>query len=121
MLSMTPSEKKAIDTMRALAADAVQAANSGHPGTPMALSPVAYLLYNERMKFDPNRPNWPGRDRFVLSIGHASTLIYTALHFAGVKALDEAGNPTSEPAVSLDDLKSFRQLGSRCAGHPEYG
>lgn len=121
MLSMTPSEKKAIDTMRAMAADAVQAAKSGHPGTPMALSPIAYLLYNERMKFDPNRPNWPGRDRFVLSIGHASTLIYTTLHFAGVKALDAAGKPTSEPAVSLDDLKSFRQLGSRCAGHPEYG
>ncbi len=120
MLSMTPSEQKAINTMRALAMDAVQAAKSGHPGTPMALSPIAYLLYNERMKFDPNRPNWPGRDRFVLSIGHASTLLYTTLLLAGVKSLDEAGNPTSKPALTLDDLKSFRQLGSPCAGHPEY-
>lgn len=118
---MTLSEKKTIDTMRALAMDAVQAAKSGHPGTPVALSPIAYLLYNERMKYDPNRPNWPGRDRFILSIGHASTLIYATLHVAGVKALDDDGNPTDQPAVTLDDLKTFRQLGSRCAGHPEYG
>ncbi len=117
---MTSTEKKAIDTMRALAMDAVQTAKSGHPGTAMALSPVAYLLYNERMKYAPNRPNWPGRDRFVLSIGHASTLLYTTLHVAGVRALDAQGVPTNEPAVTLDDLKSFRQLGSRCAGHPEY-
>lgn len=121
MLSMTLGEKKAIDTMRALAMDAVQAAKSGHPGTPVALSPVAYLLYNERMKYDPNRPNWPGRDRFILSIGHASTLLYSVLHVAQVKALDENGQTTDRPAVSMDDLKSFRQLGSRCAGHPEYG
>ena len=107
--------------MRALAMDAVQAAKSGHPGTPVSLSPIAYLLYNERMKYDPNRPNWPGRDRFILSIGHASTLIYATLHVAGVKALDDDGNPTDQPAVTLDDLKTFRQLGSRCAGHPEYG
>ncbi len=118
---MTSGEKKAIDTMRALAMDAVQAAKSGHPGTPVALSPVAYLLYNERMKYDPNRPNWAGRDRFILSIGHASTLLYSVLHVAQVKALDKDGNPTDSPAVSMDDLKSFRQLGSRCAGHPEYG
>ena len=118
---MTPDEKKTIDTMRALAMDAVQAAKSGHPGTPVALSPITYLLYNERMKYDPNRPNWPGRDRFVLSIGHASTLIYSTLHVAGVKSLDADGKPTDRPAVAMDDLKSFRQLGSRCAGHPEYG
>ena len=121
MLSMTPSEKKTIDTMRALAMDAVQAAKSGHPGTPVALSPITYLLYNERMKYDPNRPNCPGRDRFILSIGHASTLIYSTLHVAGVKSLDADGKPCDRPAVSMDDLKSFRQLGSRCAGHPEYG
>ncbi|MBR5758226.1 MAG: transketolase [Thermoguttaceae bacterium] len=121
MLSMTPDEKKTIDTMRALAMDAVQAAKSGHPGTPVALSPITYLLYNERMKYDPNRPNWPGRDRFVLSIGHASTLIYSTLHVARVKSLDADGKPTERPAVAMDDLKSFRQLGSRCAGHPEYG
>ena len=121
MLSMTPTEKKTIDATRALAMDAVQAAKSGHPGTPVALSPITYLLYNERMKYDPNRPNWQGRDRFVLSIGHASTLIYATLHVAGVKSLDADGNPVDRPAVSMDDLKSFRQLGSRCAGHPEYG
>ena len=121
MLSMTPDEKKTIDTMRALAMDAVQAAKSGHPGTPVALSPITYLLYNERMKYDSNRPNWPGRDRFVLSIGHASTLIYSTLHVARVKSLDADGKPTERPAVAMDDLKSFRQLGSRCAGHPEYG
>ncbi len=121
MISMTPSEKKAIDTMRALAMDAVQQAKSGHPGAPMALPPITYTLYNERMKYDPQRPNWPARDRFVLSNGHASTLLYSILHVAGVRALDENGAPTNEPAVSLDDLKSFRQLGSKCAGHPEYG
>lgn len=121
MLSMTSEEKKTIDAMRALAMDAVQAAKSGHPGTPVALSPITYLLYNERMKYDPNRPNWAGRDRFILSIGHASTLIYSTLHVAGVKSLDEDGRPTDRPAVSMEDLKSFRQLGSRCAGHPEYG
>ena len=121
MLSMTPSEKNTIDAMRALAMDAVQAAKSGHPGTPIALSPVAYVLYNERLKYDPNRPNWAGRDRFILSIGHASPLIYTTLHVAGVRALDADGRPTDRPAVSLDDLKTFRQFGSRCAGHPEYG
>ncbi len=118
---MTPDEKKTIDAMRALAMDAVQAAKSGHPGTPVALSPITYLLYNERMKYDPNRPNWPGRDRFILSIGHASTLIYSTLHVADVKSLDADGKPTARPAVAMDDLKSFRQLGSRCAGHPEYG
>ena len=121
MISMTPSEKKVIDTMRALAMDAVQQAKSGHPGAPMALPPITYTLYNERMKYDPKRPNWPARDRFVLSNGHASTLLYSILHVAGVRALDENGAPTNEPAVSLDDLKSFRQLGSKCAGHPEYG
>ncbi len=121
MNSMTPSEKKAIDTMRALAMDAVQQAKSGHPGAPMALPPITYLLYNERMKFDPKRPNWPARDRFILSNGHASTLIYSILHVAGVADLDENGVPTDRPAVSLDDLKSFRQLGSKCAGHPEFG
>ena len=113
MLSMTPAEKKAIDTMRALAMDAVQKAKSGHPGAPIALAPVAYMLYNERMKYAPSAPNWPGRDRFVLSNGHASTLLYSVLHVANV-------SENGAPAVSLDDLKSFRQLGSKCAGHPEY-
>ena len=120
-LSMTPSEKKAIDTIRALSMDAVQAANSGHPGTPMALAPLGYLLFNEVIKYDPKDPAWPGRDRFVLSAGHASMLIYSLLHLSGVKQLDDNRRPTTEAAVSLDDIKNFRQLGSRCAGHPEYG
>ena len=111
---MTPQEKKVIDTIRALSMDGVQKAKSGHPGTAMALAPVAYLLYNEVMNYDPARPDWLNRDRFVLSIGHASILLYSILHLAGVS---EKG----VPAVTMDDLKSFRQLGSRCAGHPEYG
>lgn len=119
-LSMTHEEQQAINTLRALAMDGVQKAKSGHPGTAMALSPLTYLLYNERMKYDPQTPNWLGRDRFILSIGHASMLLYSTLHVAGVKQLDSNGQPSQEAAVRLDDLKSFRQLGSRCAGHPEY-
>ena len=101
--------------------DAVQAAKSGHPGTPMALAPVAYVLYNEVMRYAPAQPAWPNRDRFVLSCGHASTLLYSVLHLAGVKQLDSNGQPLEELAVSLDALKQFRQLDSRCPGHPEYG
>jgi transketolase len=101
--------------------EAVQKANSGHPGTPMALAPLGYLLFNEIMKFDPEHPNWLGRDRFVLSVGHASMLLYSLLHLSKVKQLDANGNPTNEFAVTLDAIKNFRQLGSRCAGHPEYG
>ena len=114
-------ELLAINTIRTLSMDAVQAADSGHPGTPMALAPVAYLLYNEFLRFDPSQPNWPGRDRFVLSCGHASMLLYSVLHLCGVKQLDEQGRPTGELAVRLDDIRNFRQLGSRCPGHPEYG
>ncbi len=120
-LVMTPSEKRAIDTIRTLSMDAVQAADSGHPGTPMALAPLGYVLFNEVMQYDPQDPAWPGRDRFVLSAGHASMFIYSLLHLCGVKQLDEAGKPTNAPAVSLEDIKNFRQLGSRCAGHPEFG
>lgn len=119
--SMNSNEKTAIDTIRTLAMDAVQAANSGHPGTPMALAPLGYLLYNEILKYDPNDPAWLGRDRFVLSAGHASMLIYSLLHLSGVKQLGKDKKPTNELAVSLEDIKAFRQLGSRCAGHPEYG
>jgi transketolase len=114
-------ELLAINTIRTLSMDAVQAADSGHPGTPMALAPLAYVLYNEFLRFDPNQPNWPGRDRFVLSCGHASMLLYSVLHLCGVKQLDEQGRPTGELAVRLDDIRNFRQLGSRCPGHPEYG
>ncbi|MDR1052752.1 MAG: transketolase [Planctomycetaceae bacterium] len=120
-LSMTPAEQKAINTIRTLSMEAVQKANSGHPGTPMALAPLGYVLFNEIMKFDPANPNWTARDRFVLSVGHASMLIYSLLHLSKVKQLDESGKPTDEPAVALDAIKNFRQLGSRCAGHPEYG
>jgi transketolase len=96
--------------------EAVQAANSGHPGTPMALAPAAYLLFNEVMNYDPTDPTWIGRDRFILSCGHASMLTYATLHLAGVK-----DPKTGKLAVSLDDIRNFRQLGSRCPGHPEYG
>lgn len=119
-LSMTPAEIKAVNTIRTLSMEGVQKAKSGHPGTAMALAPVTYLLYNERMKYDPTNPLWPGRDRFILSIGHASMLIYSTLHVAGIYDLDASGKPIVSPAVTLEDLKNFRQLGSRCAGHPEY-
>jgi transketolase len=114
-------EQLAINTIRTLSMDGVQAAKSGHPGTPMALAPVAYLLYNEVMRYDPEQPAWPNRDRFVLSCGHASMLLYSILHLAGVKQLDANQKPTDELAVPLDGLKQFRQLNSRCPGHPEYG
>ena len=115
----TPGERAidqlCINTIRTLAMDAVQKANSGHPGTPMALAPVAYTLWRQFLKFDPEDAAWPDRDRFVLSNGHASMLLYAVLHLAGVK--DAKG----EPAVSLDDIRQFRQLDSKCPGHPEYG
>ncbi len=100
--------------------DAVEAAASGHPGTPMALAPVAYLLFHEVMRYDPERPDWPNRDRFILSCGHASTLLYSALHLAGIQQLGPDGQPTGEAAVPLDHLRHFRQLHSRCPGHPEH-
>jgi transketolase len=106
-----------INTIRTLSMDAVQAANSGHPGTPMALAPVAYTLWQRALRFDCDDPRWPNRDRFVLSNGHASMLLYALLHLARVADPDEPGRP----AVSLDDIKHFRQLGSRCPGHPEHG
>jgi transketolase len=114
-------EQLAINTIRTLSMDAVQAANSGHPGTPMALAPVAYTLYNEVLRYDPAQPAWPNRDRFVLSCGHASMLLYSVLHLAGVKQLGQDGRPTGELAVPLDDIRRFRQLDSRCPGHPEHG
>jgi transketolase len=110
----------AIDTIRTLAMDAVQKANSGHPGTPMALAPVAYTLWRDFLRYDPEAPDWPNRDRFVLSVGHASMLLYAVLHLAGVREIDADGRPTGKPAVSIDDIKAFRQLGSKTPGHPEY-
>src|SRR5919206_3379151 len=109
-----------INTIRTLSMDAVQAANSGHPGTPMAMAPVAYTLWQRFLRFDPNDPIWPNRDRFVLSMGHASTLLYALLHLTRTKAVNPAYETLGEPTVSLDDLRRFRQLDSKCAGHPEY-
>ncbi len=114
-------DQLSINTIRTLSMDAVQAANSGHPGTPMALAPIVYLLYRDVLRYDPAAPAWPNRDRFVLSCGHASMLLYSILHLAGVKQQGTNGQPTDEPAVSLDDIRSFRQLNSRCPGHPEFG
>lgn len=100
--------------------DAVQAANSGHPGTPLALAPVAYWLWNRILRFDPDDPIWPNRVRFVLSAGHASMLLYSLLHLCGVKAVNGQYEQLGEPAVTLEDIKRFRQLESKCPGHPEY-
>jgi transketolase, bacterial and yeast len=109
-----------IDTIRTLSIDAIQKANSGHPGTPMAMAPVAYTLWQRFLRFDPADPIWPNRDRFVLSAGHASMLLYALLHLAGVKAVDPDYEVVGDPAVSLDDIKRFRRLDSRAPGHPEY-
>ncbi|MBB5422014.1 transketolase [Paraburkholderia sp. JPY158] len=109
-----------INTIRTLSMDAVQKANSGHPGTPMALAPIAYHLWQHHLRYDPDEPLWPNRDRFVLSVGHASMLLYSLLHLANVKAVDEHGKPTGAPAVSLDDIQHFRQIDSNTPGHPEY-
>src|SRR5215468_481282 len=110
----------AINTIRTLSMDAVQQANSGHPGTPMSMAPVVYCLWQRFLAFDPEDPIWPGRDRFVLSAGHASMLLYSMLHLTGVKAVNPDYEVVGKPSVSIDDIKSFRQWGSRCPGHPEY-
>ena len=109
-----------VNTIRTLSMDAVQQANSGHPGTPMAMAPVAYALWQRHLQFDPADPIWPNRDRFVLSMGHASMLLYSMLHLAGVKAVNPKYEALGELSVTLDDIKRFRQLDSRCPGHPEY-
>jgi len=114
------SDQLCINTIRTLSMDAIQQANSGHPGTPMALAPVAYCLWQRFLRFDPEHPVWPNRDRFVLSIGHASMLLYSLLHLTGVKAVSKDYETLGEPSVPLDAIKHFRQLGSRCPGHPEY-
>ena len=115
----TPMEMLCINTIRTLSMDAVQAANSGHPGTPMAMAPLLYCLWQEFLRYDPQDPLWPNRDRFVLSAGHASMLLYSVLHLAGVKEAGKNLEILDGPAVRLEDIKNFRQLGSRCAGHPE--
>lgn len=113
-------ERLTIDTIRTLSMDAVQKANSGHPGTPMALAPVGYTLWSQFLRYDPSRPDWPNRDRFVLSVGHASMLLYSLIHLAGIEEIDADGNKTGKPAVSLEDIEGFRQLSSKTPGHPEY-
>jgi transketolase len=109
-----------INTIRTLSMDAVQQANSGHPGTPMALAPVIYTLWQQFLRFDPDDPMWPNRDRFVLSNGHASMLLYAMLHLSGVQAVNAENQRSGEPAVTLDDIKRFREIDSKCPGHPEY-
>jgi len=109
-----------INTIRTLSIDAVQAANSGHPGAPMALAPLAYVLWNRVMRFDPADPIWPNRDRFVLSNGHASMLLWSILHLTGVKAVNPDYEVLGRDSVTLDDIKHFRQIGSHAPGHPEY-
>ena len=117
----TQLDQLCINTIRTLSMDAVQKANSGHPGAPMALAPVAYCLWQQFLRYDPEDPIWPNRDRFVLSNGHASMLLYSLLHLAGVREVSPEGEVLSTPALSLDEIKNFRQLGSKTPGHPEYG
>ncbi|MCX4452094.1 hypothetical protein OOK58_08160 [Streptomyces sp. NBC_01728] len=119
-MSSNDLETPSVNTIRTLCMDAIQAANSGHPGTPMEIVPVAYTLWQRFPRFDPADPIWPNRDRFVLSEGHASALLWSLLHLTGVQAVDPDYEVLGRPAVTLDDLRTFRQLGSRCPGHPEY-
>ncbi len=120
IFSQQSPDQIAINTIRTLSMDAVQQANSGHPGTPMALAPVAYTIWQKFLRFDPNDPIWPNRDRFVLSNGHASMLLYSLLHLAQVKAVNPQYETLGELAVPLEEIKRFRQLDSKCPGHPEY-
>ncbi len=114
-------DQRCIDALRTLAIDQVQKANSGHPGTPMGAAPTAYCLWQRFLRFDPEDAAWPDRDRFVLSVGHASALLYALLHLCGVKAATSLDTTRHGLAVTMADLQSFRQAGSRCTGHPEHG
>jgi len=109
-----------VNTIRTLSIDAVQQANSGHPGTPMALAPLVYTIWNRVLRFDPQNPIWPNRDRFVLSNGHASMLLWSALHLSGTQAVNANYETLGQPSVKLDDIRRFRQLDSKAPGHPEY-
>ena len=119
-LTTAQLDQLCVNTIRTLSMDAVQQANSGHPGTPMAMAPVVYCLWQRLLRFDPEHPIWPNRDRFVLSIGHASMLLYSMLHLTGAKSVNPKYETLGEPSVTLDDIKRFRQLDSKCPGHPEY-
>ncbi|WP_062209992.1 transketolase [Aureimonas sp. AU12] len=114
------SGQLAVDTIRTLAMDAVLKAHSGHVGAPLGLAVVGHTLWSRFLRTDPDQPDWPNRDRFVLSVGHGSMLLYALLHLAGVKEIDADGAKTGKPAVSLEDIEQFRQLGSKTPGHPEY-
>ncbi len=113
-------ERLTIDTIRTLSMDAVQKANSGHPGTPMALAPVGYTLWSKFLRYDPKHADWPNRDRFVLSVGHASMLLYALIHLAKIEEISAGGEKSGKEAVSLEDIRQFRQLSSKTPGHPEY-
>ena len=113
-------DRLAINTIRTLSIDAVQEAKSGHPGTPMALAPLVYTLWNRVMRFDPQDPIWPNRDRFILSNGHASMLLWSVLHLTGTRAVNAEYERLGKPSVTLDDIRHFRQLDSKAPGHPEY-
>jgi transketolase len=113
-------DQLAINTIRTLSIDAVQQAKSGHPGTPMALAPLVYTIWNRILRFDPKDPIWPNRDRFVLSNGHASMLLWSVLYLTGTRAVNADYERLGKPSVTLDDIRHFRQLGSKAPGHPEY-
>jgi len=113
-------DELAINTIRTLSIDAVQQAKSGHPGTPMALAPLVYWIWNRTLRFDPKDPIWPARDRFVLSNGHACMLLWSVLFLSGTVAVNAEYERLGEPSVTLDAIKHFRQLGSKAPGHPEY-
>ncbi len=119
-MSAEQLDQLSINTIRTLSIDAVQQANSGHPGTPMALAPLVYTIWNKVMRFDPLDPIWPNRDRFLLSNGHASMLLWSVLHLSGTRAVNPDYELLGQAAVSLEDIKRFRQLGSKAPGHPEY-
>jgi transketolase len=116
----TELDRLSVDTIRTLSIDAVQKAKSGHPGTPMALAPLVYTIWNRVMRFDPEDPIWPNRDRFVLSNGHASMLLWSVLHLTGTRAVNADYERSGQPSVSLEDIRRFRQIGSKAPGHPEY-
>ena len=120
MAVSTDLDTRCIDTIRTLCIDAIEAAGSGHPGTPIGIAPVTYVLWQRFLRFDPADPIWPNRDRYVLSSGHASALLWSMLHLTGVQAVDPDYEILGTPAVSLDDLRHFRQLDSKAPGHPEY-
>jgi transketolase len=119
-MTNTELDQLSVDTIRTLSIDAVQQAKSGHPGTPMALAPLVYTIWNRVMRFDPEDPIWPNRDRFVLSNGHASMLLWSVLHLTGTQAVNADYERLGHPSVSLEDIRRFRQLGSKAPGHPEY-